>query len=150
MRRTLHMQHKIQISNYVSPGLSKQPERTHSCAEDLVKGMVSHSRLGEQRPICKILRVNAEVVVSFEQPDLTTYSIRVRGSCFVRKAWTHNLQTQNKRDKIYMLSYFQSSIAGWRCHAGRPYWDCKPHKQTAGPRNIQSFKTHLGPPQKGG
>ena len=77
----LHMLHKIQISNYVSPGLSKQPERFHSCAEDLVIRIVSHSRLGEQKPICKILRVNAEVVVSFEQPELTTYSIKTSLVC---------------------------------------------------------------------
>ena len=54
---------------------AKQPERTHSCAEDQVIRIVSHSRLGEQRPICKIWYVKAEVVVSFEQPEVTTYSL---------------------------------------------------------------------------
>ena len=65
-------------------------------ARDLVIRMVSHSRLGEPRPICKIWYVKAEGVVSFVKPELTTYSLWVRESCFVRKAWTYNLQTQIK------------------------------------------------------
>ena len=42
----------------------------------LMTGMVSHSRLGEPRPICKVWYVKAERVVSFEKPELTTYSLK--------------------------------------------------------------------------
>ena len=48
---------------------------------------------GTRDQICKVWYVKAEIVVSIEKPDLTTYSLRVRESCFVRKAWTYNLQT---------------------------------------------------------
>ena len=47
----------------------------------LVIRIVSHSRLGEPRPICKVLYVKAEMVVSFEKPELTTYSLKVSFVC---------------------------------------------------------------------
>ena len=36
------------------------------------------------------------VVVSFVEPELTTNNPKVRDGCFVRKAWTYNLQTKRK------------------------------------------------------
>ncbi len=52
-----------------------------SCAGALVIRIVSHSRLGEPRPICKVWYVKAERVVSFVKPELTTYSLKANFVC---------------------------------------------------------------------